>query len=155
MFQYGSAKEAKFTQNRGHMGEPMAGPVAFEWLKTLFEPTQVKGFAARSNSVCEGHLAGSTAVNSPTREAKLDKARNISGQVNGMRDEQRDRDMKAALSSGFPSLEEKELDKMLAQMTEALKFGTRASKADKCVSLTQTVEQTVQAVHGCNFGSMG
>jgi pimeloyl-ACP methyl ester carboxylesterase len=40
VLQYGGAKEARFTPGRGHMGEPQAGPIGFEWIRRLFESPQ-------------------------------------------------------------------------------------------------------------------
>ena len=40
VLQYGGPKEARFTPGRGHMGEPQAGPIGWEWIKRLFESPQ-------------------------------------------------------------------------------------------------------------------
>jgi hypothetical protein len=40
VLQYGGPKEARLTPSRGHMGEPEAGPIGFEWIKRLFDSPQ-------------------------------------------------------------------------------------------------------------------
>ena len=40
VLQYGGPKEARFIPGGGHMGEPQAGPIGFEWIKRLFESPQ-------------------------------------------------------------------------------------------------------------------